>query len=94
MDPGFAGLLSGTRLADVVLGVTGLEAAVLLAWRHRTGRGLGPGPVGAMLMPGVLLLLGLRVALAGGAWQWLAACLALAGLAHAVDLAGRLARGQ
>ncbi len=92
MDSRFSALGSGARLADIVLVLTALEAAVLLVWRRRSGRGLTPPAILGMLVPGIFLLLALRMALLGRAWPWIALCLFLSGLAHAGDLIGRLKR--
>ncbi len=84
-----AAWLAGGRLADVVLAATALEFLGLAALR---GRGRGRLPLAAaarMLLPGVFLTLALRVALLGGAVIWVALWLALAGAAHAADLAIR-----
>ena len=81
--------LAGGRLADVVLAATALELAGLVAWHARTRRGLSWQPAARMLLPGVFLTLALRVSLTGGAVTFVALCLLLAGVAHAVDLASR-----
>ena len=91
-NSGLNALFSGPRLADIVLVITALEAAVLLAWHHRTGRSLAPAAIFTMLIPGVFLLLALRLALLGRTWPWIALCLVLAGLAHTGDLITRLTR--
>lgn len=44
------------------------------------------------LLSGGLLLLALRIALTGGAWPWIGACLAAAGACHLLDLRRRFAR--
>ena len=92
MNSGLGHLFNGARLADIVLVITALEAAVLLTWHRRTGRGLDPRAIFAMLIPGVFLLLALRMASTGKAWPWIALCLAVAGVAHTLDLISRLAR--
>ena len=76
--------LAGGRLADVVLAATALELVGLVAWHVRTRRGLSWQPAA-----GVFLTLALRVSLTGGAITFVALCLLLAGVAHAVDLASR-----
>ena len=83
---------AGARLADVVLAATVLELAGLAAWHARTRNGLPWQGAARMLLPGVFLTLALRVSLVGGAVTSVAACLLLAGLAHAVDLASRWKR--
>ncbi|MGG5811054.1 hypothetical protein [Falsiroseomonas sp. CW058] len=77
------------RAADLVLLVMAAEAALLLAWRRRSGRGPSPGAVMALVLPGAALVLALRVALTGGWWGWVALCLLAALAAHLADLRGR-----
>jgi hypothetical protein len=71
---------------DLVIGVLVIEAAWLIARRNP------PVDVLAMLMPAALILLGLRAALTGMAWPWIATPLALAFPAHLFDLRRRLGR--
>ena len=78
-----------TRLVDLALGCTVLEAAFLWAIRHRwlgtaTARG-----VAANLAAGALLMLAIRIAASGGHWMLVAACLLCALAAHVVDLLDR-----
>ncbi|WP_448585249.1 hypothetical protein [Thermaurantiacus sp.] len=78
-------ILSG-RAVDVVLAVLALEALAVLV--------LAPRRRGALLLallPGALLLLALKAALAGWGWEAIALGLALALPAHLADLRGRLA---
>jgi len=78
--------LPPTLLVDAVLGWMVVEGA-WLAWRHRRhGNALAPREFLPALAAGGFLLLGLRGALAGAAWPWLAACLCAGGLAHGLDL--------
>lgn len=76
-------------LVDAIIGLTLLEAIVLLAYRHGTGRGLGAEALLPNLAAGVCLMLALRAALQGAAWHWIALALAGAGLAHLLDLRAR-----
>lgn len=78
-----------TLLVDIVLAIVALEAVVLVAIRWRSGTGIALRPLLANLAAGAALLVAVRAALAGAAWPWLGACLAAAGLAHAVDTALR-----
>jgi hypothetical protein len=80
---------SSGRIVDLIVALTVAEGAVLLAWRHRTGRGIAPAALIGNLLSGVLLLMALRAALSGAAWRWIAACLIGAFFAHLVDLALR-----
>lgn len=77
------------RLIDLILAFTALEAAALLLWHRRTGRGLPPGSMARMLVPGVCLMLALRATLAGAALPWVPVALAAALVAHLADLAVR-----
>lgn len=79
------GILMG--LVNLVLAVTALEIAWLMF--RRGGVRLAKGPLLANLLAGLSLVLALRLSLAGVAWFWIALCLALAGLAHAIDLQAR-----
>jgi hypothetical protein len=75
--------LASGRLADAILLLVAVEALVL--WRHPQGRSLLPN-----LAAGACLLLALRAALTDAPVALLGLWLALAGVAHAVDLTGRL----
>ena len=48
--------------------------------------------VALLLLPGILFMLGLRAALTGADWRWVALPLALAFPAHLADVVGRRAR--
>jgi hypothetical protein len=73
-------------LVDAIIGVTLLEAAWLL-WHHRrSGRGVAPRDFLANLLSGLCLMAALRGALAASGPAWILACLALAGIVHAIDL--------
>ena len=76
---------------DAVLVVTLLEAAALLAYHRRTGKGLAPRDFVANLLAGLCLMLALRAALAAAPVAWAAAALVAAGAAHAADLRIRAA---
>ena len=79
LDSMFGAWFAGGWIADIVLGVTVAEAALLVGLRHRTG--LSVPAVAGLLLPGVFLLLALRVALV------------LAGVAHLADLRARMKTG-
>lgn len=72
--------------ADLILGVLALEA-VWLKW----ARGWSWRAILGLLGPGALMMLGLRAALTGAAWWWIAVPLGLSLPLHLYDLAGRLA---
>lgn len=76
-------------LLAVILGGTVIEAAVLLLYRARTGR----GPAAAALLPnlgaGAALLGAALLAAEGAGWLGVAACLLGAGVCHVLDLRAR-----
>ncbi|WP_237213423.1 hypothetical protein [Falsiroseomonas oryziterrae] len=80
---------SSGRVADLILLVLAVEAALLLAWRRRTGHGPSPRAVLALVLPGVALVIALRFALTGAWWGWIALVLLAAFAAHLFDLATR-----
>jgi hypothetical protein len=69
--------------ADFVLAVLALEAVLLL----RAGRALID--VVLLLLPAMLMMLGLRAALVGAAWPWIALPLAASFPAHITDMLRR-----
>ena len=73
---------------DVVLTVIALEFVVLLILRRARLRQAAIDLFFA-LMPGVMLLVALRLALVGAAWPWIAGTLATSFPFHLVDLARR-----
>ncbi|WP_217362942.1 hypothetical protein [Roseicella sp. DB1501] len=85
-------LFSSGRVVDLALGLMLLEALALLALRRSRGGGLAPAELLAFLLAGAGLLLALRAALVGAAWQWIALPLILALLAHLADLGLRWRR--
>ena len=80
MDDFFA---SG-RAVDVVLAVLAIEFVWLALRRKRALDAL------LMLLPAALILLGLRAALTGAEWYWIALPLSAAFPVHLADLARRL----
>jgi hypothetical protein len=87
-----ADLLTSGRAVDLILGLLVIEAAVLLTFHHRTGRGLGARQLLGLLLSGGFLLLALRAALTDAGWLWIGAWLTLALVAHLADLAMRWRR--
>jgi hypothetical protein len=79
-------LFASGHAADLILGVLGVEALWL-----RFGKGWRWGAVSALLGPGALMMLGLRAALTGAAWWWIALPLAASLPLHLIDLRARLA---
>lgn len=80
------------RIADLLLGLMALEAALLGIYRHLTGRGPALAGLLANLGAGACLLLALRALLGGAGWLlaalWLVGALTL----HLADLAARWGR--
>lgn len=68
---------------DTVLAVLALEAVLLRR------RGWRTGAIATALLPAVLILAGLRAALTGAAWPWIAGPLALSFPVHLLDLVTR-----
>jgi hypothetical protein len=79
-------------LTDAVIVLTVLEGAGLAIYHRATGKGLPVQAYLLNLLSGLWLMLALRSALHGAGAVWIAACLAVAGLAHASDLWSRLRR--
>jgi RsiW-degrading membrane proteinase PrsW (M82 family) len=77
------------HLIDAILVLTAFEAAIVVLWHRRSGRGPTPAVIVRMLLPGAFLLLALRAALADAAWPWVPAALTAALVAHLIDLASR-----
>lgn len=78
-------LFTSGHAADVILGVLVIEAVWL-----RAGRGWSWGAVAGLLGPAALIVLGLRAALIGADWWWIALPLAASLPLHLLDLRGRL----
>lgn len=83
---------AGGRIADLILVVMALEFAGLIAYRRLTLRGVPLSDFALNLLSGFCIALALRGALAGAWWGWIAASLAAAGFAHALDLTMRWRR--
>jgi hypothetical protein len=81
-----ASLFASGHAADVVLAVLALEALWL-----RLAKGWRGLEIAALLGPAVLIVLGLRAALVGAAWWWVALPLAASLPLHLHDLRQRLA---
>jgi len=74
------------RIVDCILALMVLELIVLIIVRKKTGRGLTTGKLMVSLAAGAALLLALRAALAGQAWEGVALWLIVALAAHVLDL--------
>lgn len=70
--------------ADVVLAVLAIEAVWLKS------RGWNWAKIAGLIGPAILIVLGLRAALLGADWWWVAIPLALSFPLHVMDLRGRL----
>ncbi len=80
-----ADFFASGHAADLILGVLLIEALWL-----RLGRGWGWGAIAGLLGPAALIVLGLRAALTGAAWWWIALPLAASLPLHLADLRSRL----
>jgi hypothetical protein len=81
-----ADFFASGRVADLVLVIMALECAGLIAYRRLTQRGVPVSGFALNLLSGFCLALALRCALAGVWWGWTGASLAMAGIAHVLDL--------
>ena len=81
-------------LLDGLLAAVALEAVLLLLWQRRTGAGLPPAELLPTLLAGAGLMLAWRASAAGAPPLWVAAAMAMAGVAHAIDLGRRWRRGR
>ena len=83
---------AGTLWIDAIIGLTVIEGGLLTLYFRATGRGVAPSQFAVNLISGLCLMLALRAALVGAGVEWIAACVAGAGLAHALDLRRRWRR--
>lgn len=77
------------HLVDLVIVMTLLEAVALALYHYRTGKGLAPAEFLPTLAAGLALMLAVRAGASGAGWAWVAAGLAMAGLAHLADVRRR-----
>jgi O-antigen ligase len=82
-------LFASGRIVDLILGLTVIEAVLLVGYHRITGRGVAAADLAGNLLAGMFLLLALRLAIGGAAWTWLALCLTGALVAHLCDLGRR-----
>jgi hypothetical protein len=87
-----AELFASGRLVDLILIIVAIEAVSLVIYWRSTGRGVSPGDLLPNLFAGAFLLLALRISLGGAGWQLCCCSLAVAGMAHLVDLVRRWRR--
>jgi hypothetical protein len=78
-------LFASGHAADLILGVLVIEAAWL-----RMARGWSGMAILGLLGPAALIVLGLRAALVGADWWWIALPLAASLPLHLIDLRSRL----
>jgi hypothetical protein len=80
---------SAMTMVDIVIAVTAVEAVVLWLYHRHTGKGLAGRDFLPTLLSGLLLMVALRLHMAGMGWMPTAALLAGAGVFHTVDLRRR-----
>lgn len=86
-------LFTSGHVVDLILIVMAIEAAWLLTRKSRMGRSrMEPLDIALAFLPGVCLLLALRVALTGGPWPWVALAVTASFPFHLLDLARRRSR--
>jgi hypothetical protein len=84
-----AAFLPEVSVIDAIVALVAIEALFLIFWRTRTGGGVPIAGMLANLSSGAALLLSLRMALAGAAFDTVLALLSIALVAHLGDLASR-----
>jgi hypothetical protein len=77
---------SSGRIIDIILALMAVEAVGLIILRRVLGRGPSALEILISLAAGLCLMLALRVALTGGAWQAIALALAASLVVHVTDL--------
>ncbi|MEQ9609493.1 MAG: hypothetical protein RLN99_17680 [Kiloniellaceae bacterium] len=87
-----AAFFASGRAIDLVLAFMAVEAVLIFLHYRKSGRGLTPGALLSLLVPGACLLLALRAALTGADWSVLAIWLLAALVAHLADLKQRWRR--
>ena len=80
------------HLVDVAMVLTLLELIGLIIYRRRTGRGIDGSKLVITLASGLFLMLGLRAALTGADWPWIALALSASWATHLLDLKSRWPR--
>jgi predicted permease len=80
-------LFESGRIIDLILVVFAIEAIVAVVWLRRIGR--VTAGLFASLAAGVCLLLGIRAALMGLSWPWVALWIGLSLPFHLADLVSR-----
>ena len=80
------------HLVDLAMVLTLLELIGLVIYRRRTGRGIDGSKLVITLASGLFLMLGLRAALTGADWPWIALALFASWATHLLDLKNRWPR--
>ncbi len=83
------GLFESGRIVDLLMVLMTLEAALLWAYRRKTGRGVPAFGLVANLAAGAGLQMALRAALTHAGWEMTILWLLVALAAHVADLASR-----
>lgn len=78
--------ISSRQLVDIVIGITLIECAFLLALYRFKQRGPAPRDYLLNLASGLCLMFALRSALVNASWTWIALWLLASGVAHGADL--------
>lgn len=75
---------------DIAIIVMVVEAAILILYRWRMGRGLGYRDTLLIALSGLGLIFALRAAVTGGSLAFVGLFLALGGIIHGIDLSLRI----
>lgn len=78
-----------SHFVDLIIAITLAEAVALVLYRRLTGQGLRTLEFIPNLAAGLCLMGALRCVLHSSDWTWVALFLALAGVAHLIDLRAR-----
>jgi hypothetical protein len=87
MTAAIADLITSGRIADLILAIMAIEAAIFGILSRRTGKGPPIGLLIVTMLSGAFLVLALRGALTGAAWPLIAGALTLSMVAHAAFIA-------
>lgn len=85
-------LFQSGQIIDLLIVLLAAECAVLVWVARRLRIGRPTRFALSVVVPGVFLMIAIRFALTDQPWPFVAAALAAAGVAHGIDLAGRLRR--
>jgi uncharacterized membrane protein YhaH (DUF805 family) len=83
------GFASG-RVIDALMVLLAVEGLILIAVRRHRGLGSAAWMAALIVVPGLLLMLAVKLALINADWRLIAVTLAAAGAVHAADVAHRL----